>query len=210
MAYRDFEVACISAPCQSFTTTGNNQGWEHELGTVLAKSIACAAISNTKMIVLENSAQMLQNPKYHQVLKTFLQYWGYAIVASDVVPLERMHPAVRNRSIVLAVQQTNNDLNTPTPDIEINQFIPKNLGGVMADRLGPLPSQLLQQLDLDELEYELFNSLEFMPSFMRHKPKNPPIRRRLVSIGNQKLSSGTSMARHGDQQNLPMSTLKKH
>ena len=44
ISIRSFDLACISAPCQSFTTTGNNQGWEHTLGVVLAKSITCAAM----------------------------------------------------------------------------------------------------------------------------------------------------------------------
>ena len=61
----DNDPTCVSAPCQSFTTTGNNQGWEHALGVVLVKAITCAAIMETEMIALENSAQMYRNSVYY-------------------------------------------------------------------------------------------------------------------------------------------------
>ena len=136
------------APCQSFTTTGNNKGWDHALGTVLANSIVCAAASNMTTLVLENSGQLIQNDKHFQFLKSILEFWGYFIVACDVVRMEQMHPATRNRSILIAVKQQFVDSNVRPQMVGIALFIPKSMGGVMRDRLGPLPSPLLQFLDL--------------------------------------------------------------
>ena len=82
-------------------------------------------------LVLENSGQLIQNDKHFQFLKSILEFWGYFIVACDVVRMEQMHPVTRSPQMV-----------------GIALFIPKSMGGVMRDRLGPLPSPLLQFLDL--------------------------------------------------------------
>ena len=125
---RSFDLACISAPCQSFTTTGNNQGWEHALGVVLAKAITCAAIMETEMIALENSAQMYRNSVYYDFLVNFLRYWGYVLVAIDVVQIDHLHPATRNRCIAVAVR---NPQTYDQPDFPRR---PLKLGG--RDRVG--------------------------------------------------------------------------
>ena len=53
IALRSPDVACISAPCQSLTTTGNRKGWNHELGTVLANSISCAAVAGIPILAYQ-------------------------------------------------------------------------------------------------------------------------------------------------------------
>ena len=81
----------------------------------------------------------------------------------------------------------------------------------MRDRLGfgNIPSQLTQYLDLDDKDMEIFGLTELMPSGMRRKQKQPSIQNRVVDVDKQKLSSGTAMAKYGDQQNLPISSLEK-
>ena len=213
ISIRLIDFACISAPCQSFTTTGNNQGWEHALGVVLAKSITCAAIMETETIVLENSAQMYRNSTYYDFLMNFLRYWGYVLVAIDVVQIEHLHPATRNRCIAVAVRnpQTYDQPDFPRRPLKLNGFIPKHIGGVMRDRLGfgDVPDQLMQHLDLDSKDLEIFGLPELMPIAMRNKCRNPSILNRVVDVDCNKLSSGTAMAKYGDQQNLPFSSLEK-
>ena len=209
ISLRSPDVACISAPCQSFTTTGNRQGWNHELGTVLANSISCAAVAGIPILAIENSSQLVQNNDFHGFLCLLLEYWGYQVVAEDVVSLEKMHPAVRNRAIIIAVCKDKfANLDQEGKPLKLDHFIPPQLGGVMSDRLGPLPEILMMNLDLEEKDFQMMNNLEYMPKFMRARPRNPPIRRRLITPANQKLSSGTSMAKYGDQQNLPPHCLK--
>ena len=150
ISIRSFDTACISAPCQSFTTTGNNQGWDHALGVILAKSITCAAIMETETIALENSAQMYRNSKYYDFLVNFLRYWGYVLVAVDVVQIEHLHPAIRNRCIAVAVRnpQSYDQPDFPRRPLKLGGFISKHLGGVMRDRLGlgTIPPMLMQQV----------------------------------------------------------------
>ena len=75
----------------------------------------------------------------------------------------------------------------------------------MRDRIGfgNIPAQLMQHLELDEKDMEIFGLTELMPTAMRQKCRQPSILNRIVEVDQHKMSSGTAMAKYGDQQNLP-------
>ena len=111
--------------------------------------------------------------------------------------MEKMHLAIRNRAI----------------DIDVCKDRFENFGKdekplKRSDRLGPLPETLMMHLVLDDQDFQMLNNLDYMPKYMRTRPRNPPFRRRLINPGTQKLSSGPSMAKCGDQQNSPPYSLK--
>ena len=81
----------------------------------------------------------------------------------------------------------------------------------MRDRIdcGSILEQLMQHLDLDEKDMEIFGLTELMPTSMKQKGRQPSILNRVVNVDLHKLSSGTAMAKYGDQQNLPFTSLEK-
>ena len=82
----------------------------------------------------------------------------------------------------------------------------------MRDRIGcgSIPEQLMQHLELDEKDMEIFGLTELMPTIMKQKGRQPSILNRVVNVDLHKLSSGTAMAKYGDQQNLPFTSLEKY
>ena len=73
-----------------------------------------------------------------------------------------MHPAARNRSTVIAVKHQFLDCVTYPQIVWVLPPLSQNMGGIMSDRLGSLPNQLIQFLDLDDQDYELFNDFGLM------------------------------------------------
>ena len=72
ISIRSFDLVCISAPCQSFTTTGNNQGWEHALGVVLAKAIACAAMLMQQVTGIRGTFENMLDSKLDSTSKRMM------------------------------------------------------------------------------------------------------------------------------------------
>ena len=150
------------------------------LGDCLSQFHCVAAASNMTTLVLENSGQLIQNDKHFQFLKSILEFWGYFIVACDVVRMEQMHPATRNRSILIAVKQQFVDSNVRPQWWVLPSLSPKAWEGSCETDWDHCPAHCSNFWIWLDQDYKLFNDVG-----MKSKPKSPPIRRRFANQDQQ-------------------------
>eukprot|EP00438_Fugacium_kawagutii_P010607 Skav227431 [mRNA] locus=scaffold203:84582:88816:+ [translate_table: standard] len=90
----------ISAPCQSWSSTGKTRGFLDDNGLTLLEALGVAKIHRPKHILLEN-VKNLRNHRHYPILVMVLSWCGYRIVHEVISELARLTPVHRERFLQL-------------------------------------------------------------------------------------------------------------
>eukprot|EP00438_Fugacium_kawagutii_P013209 Skav218443 [mRNA] locus=scaffold905:59125:61836:+ [translate_table: standard] len=192
----------ISSSCKAFSSAGQQLGWSSKDSSTLAVTLRHAVMFGFRLIVLENVANLVQDEGLNHFFRCVLEWSGLEVAHEQVVPLELMQPAERNR-ILMVLKLANDDEIKSIMPVDINELGlagPHTLQSM--DRWVNLPEHLVNQLTIDADVLKDYLSPKHMPKSMRQRMTTrstaEAIEVRTVRK-SMKMSAGTLMAAYGSQ-----------
>lgn len=103
----------ISSSCTAFSIAGQRHGWNSSESSSLALTLWYCMFHGICMLVLENVANLKHDTMLHHFLKCVIEWAGLEIVHEQVAPISPLHPAERNRMLMLLWVTDDDDTEAP-------------------------------------------------------------------------------------------------
>lgn len=198
----------LSFPCQPFSK-GNrdNDGFNHKFGKVSLEVLKLARFARPVFICLENVDE-IQGHRQFSVLKAFIKWSGYRLRWSHVHELNRIASCNRKRWLAILIRA---DIDNSNDVICDEIALPKIVPWTHDDHVFMLPTELQQQLLLDQNMLESYGNRALLPKSKKDKvPYGASIEESIrARLSNPELPLPTLVASYGSQHSLPDPSLTK-
>eukprot|EP00438_Fugacium_kawagutii_P001347 Skav236429 [mRNA] locus=scaffold1156:80070:84344:+ [translate_table: standard] len=104
VAWLHSDLWCISAPCQSWSLAGNQDGLSSSNGLCFAESISQVRIHRPKVVCLEQVKGFTEHKEF-PVVERLMEWAGYDLVTAGVHDLASLAPTHRSRWLALYVRK---------------------------------------------------------------------------------------------------------
>lgn len=195
--------ACLSSPCQSFSSAGRQDGFFSENGAVLALGIFYAAIHGLDTLLLENVSALKYNQEHWSFFNALIEYCGYQVVYADLINIGSVHPINRSRLIALLIRKGDHGIAKIDLDFKFDAM---NVSCIAQKRWLDIPRSIVQSLVIPDHILDEYSAFFRLPKSTRSstysKHKNAVLDQRTLRPF-QTIPSGCGMARYQSQHDLP-------
>ena len=130
----DHDILCAGFPCQAFSISGNQLGFEDTRGTLFFDVVRIAKEKKPKIVFLENVKNLVKHDKGNtlKVILSSLEEIGYTPYYKVLNALDYGVPQNRDRIYIVAIRK---DLNVSSFEFPMKVNLEKHLENILEDNI---------------------------------------------------------------------------
>ena len=216
MSTCDIGILALTAPCTSFSLAGLQQGWSGDGARAFSLMLYIASLLGIPVLIIENVANLLDNPEFKEGLMNRLKANGYSCIMQHAFAAVKFLPIHRNWLILIALfnRQKIGQLDdwTLTPKFDTTWNVKRNDAFLMS-----LPPSLQKDVQVEpDILVEYAKISRMAPNFLKTYKHHDTCRRSPCSCeiqpanlllrcwdGVERLGRGTMMASYTKQHLIP-------
>ena len=216
MSTCDIGILALTAPCISFSLAGLQQGWSGDGARAFSLMLYIAALLGIPVLIIENVANLLENPEFKEGLMNRLKSNGYSCIMHHAFAAVKFLPIHRNRLILIAFfnkqkighlddWRLNPKIDT-TWNVKRNDAFLMSLPPVLHKDVQVEPDVLVEYAKISRMPTNFLKNFKHQEGCRRSpcscevKPENLLLR---CWDGVEPLGSGTMMASYTNQHRIP-------